>query len=181
MSFYVKFRGKEVLEKMILVLEKSLIFDPKILYEPWFWRGSYAMPPADSAPVKKRFCVCLMSFVDCYQGSFKGYNGKTTYNCLSLWSLFLAFRFSWRHKEMWAGNTARLHTALPYLNAWNMQASYSVKITARIRLVQKSIKAMTVIRDPGQRHVDWGPGRCQILSVQRLSQTQEETRLKVQV
>lgn len=165
---------------MILVLEKSLIFDPKILYEPWFWRGSYAMPPADSAPVKKRFCVCLMSFVDCYQGSFKGYNGKTTYNCL-------CEACSWRSdfhdgtKRCEQETQQRRHTALPYLNAWNMQASYSVKITARIRLVQKSIKAMTVIRDPGQRHVDWGPGRCQILSVQRLSQTQEETRLKVQV
>ena len=81
MSFYVNFRGKEVLEKLILVLEKSLnekslIFAPKLLYEPWFWRGSCAMPPADSAPVKKRFCVCLMYFVDCYQGSFKVYNGE---------------------------------------------------------------------------------------------------------
>ena len=167
---------------MILVLEKSLhekslIFAPKLLDEPWFWRGSYT---CRLCPSKEKI-VCLTSFVDCYQGSFKVQNGKTTYNRLSSWSLFLAFRFSWRHKEMWAGNTARLHTALPYLNAWNVQASDSVKITARIWLVQKSIKAITVIRDPGQRHVDWGPGRCQILSVQRLSQTQEETRLKLQV
>ena len=34
MSFYVKLWEKEVLEKMILVLEKSLIFSPKILCEP---------------------------------------------------------------------------------------------------------------------------------------------------
>ena len=34
MSFYVELRGKKVLEKIILVLEKSLIFPPKILYEP---------------------------------------------------------------------------------------------------------------------------------------------------
>ena len=34
MSFYVKLQGKEVLEKIILVFEKSLIFPPKILYEP---------------------------------------------------------------------------------------------------------------------------------------------------
>ena len=35
MSCYVKLQGKKVLEKMILVLEKSLIFPQKILYEPW--------------------------------------------------------------------------------------------------------------------------------------------------
>ena len=34
MLFYVKLQGKEVLEKIILVLEKSLIFSHKILYEP---------------------------------------------------------------------------------------------------------------------------------------------------
>ena len=32
MSFYVKLQGKEV-------LEKSLIFPPQILYEPWKWQG----------------------------------------------------------------------------------------------------------------------------------------------
>ena len=36
MLFYVKLQGKEVLEKIILVLEKSLIFSHKILYEPCF-------------------------------------------------------------------------------------------------------------------------------------------------
>jgi len=35
MSFYVKLQGKDGLEKIILVLEKSLIFSLKILYEPW--------------------------------------------------------------------------------------------------------------------------------------------------
>ena len=32
MSSYVKLEGKDVLEKIILVLEKSLIFSRKILY-----------------------------------------------------------------------------------------------------------------------------------------------------
>ena len=36
MPFYVKLQGKEVLEKIMLVLEMCLIFSPKILYEPWF-------------------------------------------------------------------------------------------------------------------------------------------------
>ena len=34
-SFYIKLQRKEVLEKMILDLEKSLTSSPKILYEPW--------------------------------------------------------------------------------------------------------------------------------------------------
>ena len=34
MSCYVKLQGKEVLEKIILVLEKSLISPPQILYKP---------------------------------------------------------------------------------------------------------------------------------------------------
>ena len=36
MLFYVKLQRKEVLEKIMLVREKCLIFSAKILCEPWF-------------------------------------------------------------------------------------------------------------------------------------------------
>ena len=79
----------------------------------------------------KRFAVFfpLPYAYCCVSSLFTVYDGKNTYNRLSPCSLFLAFRFWWRRKEMWAGKTAWRHAALPSVNAWNMQASDDVKIS----------------------------------------------------
>ena len=92
------------------------------LNESEVWRKSY---------FKQNYCqVCHTRFAVffplpscCVSSLFMVYDRKTTYNRLSSCSLFW-----WRRKEMWAGITAWRHAALPYLNAWNMQASYHVKI-----------------------------------------------------
>ena len=70
-----------------------------------------------------RFAVFFPLPSCCVSSLFMVYDRKTTYNRLSSCSLLW-----WRRKEMWAGKTAWRHAALPYLNAWNMQASYHVKI-----------------------------------------------------
>ena len=44
---------------------------------------------------------------------------------------------------MCAGKTASRHTALPYVNAWNTQASDDV----RISIQEKSVKAMATVSD----------------------------------
>ena len=40
-SIYFMLLGKEVLKKMIKVLEKSSIFSQQILYEPWVYKPFY--------------------------------------------------------------------------------------------------------------------------------------------
>ena len=51
---------------------------------------------------------------------FGGGGGNRLSSCSMFW---------WRRKEMCAGKTAWRHAALPSVNAWNMQASYHVKIS----------------------------------------------------
>ena len=120
----------------------------------------------------KRFAVFfpLPYAYYCVSSLFTVYDGKNTYNRLSSCSLFLAFRFWWRRKEMWAGKTAWRHAALPSVNAWNMQASDDVKISIQEydwcenqskRWQQYEILISGVWTDGG------GPDGCQIVSVQR--------------
>ena len=90
------------------------------LKESEVWRKSY---------FKQNYChVCHTRFAVffplpscCVSSLFMVYDGKTTYNRLSSCSLFW-----WRRKEMCAGKIAWRHAALPFLNAWNMQASDDV-------------------------------------------------------
>ena len=71
------------------------------------------------------FLIALVIISGCVlQPSIFGGGDGRVGNRLSSCSMFW-----WRRKEMWAGKTAWRHAALPYLNAWNLQASYHVKIS----------------------------------------------------
>ena len=66
MSFYVKLQGKEVLEKIILVLEKSLKSPwiqppPQILYAPWL---SYH--PFFKSVLKNAFCQLISTRLNAF-------------------------------------------------------------------------------------------------------------------